>query len=123
MTLFYIGKHLLITFVHIQSYTLNNTETFTRDFCLYRIFGKLYDMQVCVIGRLYRLVGILSINCIGFEFKKTGVRGRGLYPLLSLVSHSCVSNARYTGMCKPNYLTQLKNSQKLIIDTNIILIY
>jgi hypothetical protein len=42
-------------------------------------------------------VGLLSINCIGFDFKKSGVKGRALYPLLSLVSHSCVSNARYTG--------------------------
>ncbi len=48
---------------------------------------------------LARVVGLLSINCIGFEFKKSGVKGRGLYPLLSLVSHSCVSNARYTIAC------------------------
>ncbi len=60
------------------------------------VVASTYDWKLR-LRLLFRIVGLLSINCIGFEFKKSGVKGRGLYPLLSLVSHSCVSNARYTG--------------------------
>lgn len=45
---------------------------------------------------VHRLIGIIGINSISFSFKKSHRRGRALYPVLSLVSHSCVSNARYT---------------------------
>ena len=49
---------------------------------------------------IHHLVGILSTNCLGFSFKKQNVEGRALYPLLSIVSHSCVSNARYAGIAE-----------------------
>ncbi|XP_023326813.1 histone-lysine N-methyltransferase ASHR1 [Eurytemora carolleeae] len=45
---------------------------------------------------IHRMIGIVCVNSVGFDYKKTSVKGRALYPLLSLVSHSCVSNARYT---------------------------
>ena len=51
-------------------------------------------------GLIHHLVGILSTNCLGFSFKKQNVEGRALYPLLSIVSHSCVSNARYAGIAE-----------------------
>eukprot|EP00092_Neocalanus_flemingeri_P012330 GFUD01013291.1.p1 GENE.GFUD01013291.1~~GFUD01013291.1.p1 ORF type:complete len:467 (+),score=105.34 GFUD01013291.1:105-1505(+) len=44
---------------------------------------------------IHRLIGLLSINCVGVSLKKERIQGRALYPLLSLVSHSCVANARY----------------------------
>ena len=47
---------------------------------------------------IHHLVGILSTNCLGFSFRKQNVEGRALYPLLSIVSHSCVANARYAGI-------------------------
>ena len=40
-------------------------------------------------------IGQLNVNCVSFRFD--GCEGRGLYPTLSLASHSCVSNARYQG--------------------------
>ena len=46
---------------------------------------------------IHHLVGILSTNCLGFSFRKQKVEGRALYPLLSILNHSCVSNARYAG--------------------------
>ena len=49
---------------------------------------------------IYRLIGILSTNSLGFSFRKEKVEGRALYPLLSIVSHSCVSNARYAGIAE-----------------------
>jgi len=45
---------------------------------------------------VHRLIGIISINSVSFSFKKNSQRGRALYPILSLASHSCVANARYT---------------------------
>jgi len=45
---------------------------------------------------VHRLIGITSINSVSFSFKKNSQRGRALYPILSLASHSCVANARYT---------------------------
>jgi hypothetical protein len=47
---------------------------------------------------IHRLIGILNTNCLGFSFRKEKVEGRALYPLLSIVSHSCVANARYAGI-------------------------
>ena len=47
------------------------------------------------------VIGILNINCASFQFaldfRDGVVDGRALYPTLSLVSHSCVANARYQG--------------------------
>ena len=47
------------------------------------------------------VIGILNINCASFhfalDFRDGVVDGRALYPTLSLVSHSCVANARYQG--------------------------
>jgi len=46
---------------------------------------------------LHKLIGILNTNSVSFNFKKEKDRkGRILYPRLSLASHSCVANARYT---------------------------
>ena len=49
---------------------------------------------------IHRFIGILNTNCLGFSFRKQKVEGRVLYPLLSIVSHSCVSNARYAGIAE-----------------------
>ena len=50
---------------------------------------------------IQRMIGILNINCVSFSFgKKENLSeraGRGLYPTLSLMSHSCMANARYQG--------------------------
>ena len=49
---------------------------------------------------IVRAIGILNINCISFTLrKKEKFSGRGLYPTLSLMSHSCLANARYEGSC------------------------
>jgi len=45
---------------------------------------------------IHRIIGIICVNSVGFDFKKKEIKGRALYPLLSLVSHDCVSNSRYT---------------------------
>merc|ERR1719270_1176456 len=44
----------------------------------------------------HKLIGILNTNSVSFNFKKDSRKGRILYPCLSLASHSCVANARYT---------------------------
>jgi hypothetical protein len=49
---------------------------------------------------IHRLIGILNTNCLGFSFRKEKVEGRALYPMLSIVSHSCVPNAQYSGIAK-----------------------
>ena len=48
---------------------------------------------------IVRAIGILNVNCVSFkkERKKEKFSGRGLYPTLSLLSHSCLANARYEG--------------------------
>ena len=43
------------------------------------------------------IIGKLNINSASFRFSGERAEGRGLYPTLSLVSHSCVANARYQG--------------------------
>ena len=43
------------------------------------------------------IIGKLNINSASFRFSGERTEGRGLYPTLSLVSHSCVANARYQG--------------------------
>lgn len=45
---------------------------------------------------VHKLIGILNTNSVSFSFKKDARKGRVLYPRLSLASHSCVANARYT---------------------------
>jgi len=45
---------------------------------------------------VHKLIGILNTNSVSFNFKKEARKGRILYPCLSLASHSCVANARYT---------------------------
>ena len=44
----------------------------------------------------WRLVGILFTNC--FEFKISNIDARALYPLVSLVNHSCIPNLRHTNL-------------------------
>merc|ERR1712243_106890 len=50
----------------------------------------------CEDDLIHRLIGIINVNSVSFNCKKERRRGRALYPLLSLASHSCVSNSRYT---------------------------
>ena len=48
---------------------------------------------------ILRAIGILNMNCVSFNWrKKEKFSGRGLYPTLSLMSHSCLGNARYEGV-------------------------
>merc|ERR1719350_2074131 len=49
------------------------------------------------------IIGKLNINSASFRFSGERAEGRGLYPTLSLVSHSCVANARYQGGDKFNH--------------------
>ena len=44
----------------------------------------------------WRIVGILFTNC--FEFKISYIDARALYPLVSLINHSCVPNMRHTNL-------------------------
>ena len=44
----------------------------------------------------WRIVGILFTNC--FEFKISDIDARALYPLVSLVNHSCIPNLRHTNL-------------------------
>ena len=43
-----------------------------------------------------RMVGILFTNC--FQFSARGIEARALYPLVSLVNHSCIPNLRHTNL-------------------------
>ena len=56
---------------------------------------------------LHHLIGILSINCVGINIRADRVYGRALYPTLSLISHSCVANTRYTGSDENNHTKNL----------------
>ena len=44
----------------------------------------------------WRLVGILFTNC--FEFRISDIDARALYPLVSLVNHSCIPNMRHSNL-------------------------
>ena len=44
----------------------------------------------------WRLIGILFTNC--FEFRISDIDARALYPLVSLVNHSCIPNLRHTNL-------------------------
>ena len=46
----------------------------------------------------WRIVGILFTNC--FEFKISYIDARALYPLVSLINHSCVPNMRHTNLIR-----------------------
>jgi len=52
----------------------------------------------------WKMVGILFTNC--FEFKVGDIDARALYPLVSLVNHSCIPNMRHT-----NLINQLEKYQ------------
>ena len=54
----------------------------------------------------WKIVGILFTNC--FEFNIRDIDARALYPLVSLVNHSCIPNMRHTNLL--NNLETLKNS-------------
>ena len=53
---------------------------------------KMFDEE-----EIQKMIGILNINCVSFNFSREKFCGRGLYPTLSLISHSCVANASYRG--------------------------
>ena len=44
----------------------------------------------------WKIVGILFTNC--FEFKIAEIDARALYPLVSLVNHSCIPNMHHTNL-------------------------
>ena len=46
---------------------------------------------------IHRLMGILHINSLHFSSTRDGVTGQALYPLLSVVNHSCLANSRFAG--------------------------
>jgi len=50
----------------------------------------------CEDDLIHRLIGIINVNSVSFNCKEERRRGRALYPLLSLASHSCISNSRYS---------------------------
>ena len=45
-----------------------------------------------------RIIGILFTNC--FEFSSYSLQARALYPLVSLINHSCIPNLRHTNLIK-----------------------
>ena len=49
-------------------------------------------------GLAARIIGILFTNC--FEFKVSDIDARALYPLVSLINHSCVPNMRHTNLIR-----------------------
>lgn len=74
-----------------------------QDMCEWKMFQRdVVDVLKQVGGLeveddlIHHLIGLLNINCVGVSCRKENIQGRALYPLLSLVSHSCVSNARYS---------------------------
>ena len=46
----------------------------------------------------WKIVGILFTNC--FEFKVSDLDARALYPLVSLINHSCIPNMRHTNLIR-----------------------
>jgi len=61
-----------------------------------------------------RLIGIICTNSVSFQLHSSGVYGRALYPTLSLVSHNCVANARYT--VNPDDLSVVLRAKKEIAE-------
>lgn len=61
---------------------------------------------------LHNMVGIICINAVGFDFKKEKMKGRALYPTLSVVSHSCISNTRFN--VSPDDLSVVLRARRLI---------
>ena len=43
-----------------------------------------------------RMVGVLFTNC--FQFSTRDIEARALYPLVSLVNHSCIPNISHTNL-------------------------
>lgn len=41
---------------------------------------------------IYTVSGIIEVNCFGFD--RDGRKGRGLYPITSLMAHDCCPNVR-----------------------------
>lgn len=44
----------------------------------------------------WKIIGILFTNC--FEFNLAHIEARALYPLVSLINHSCIPNLRHTNL-------------------------
>ena len=57
-----------------------------------------------------RLVDIMDTNCVGISSDSSYGYGaiRGVYPILSLLSHSCISNARYILRKTSPYLATIR---------------
>jgi len=71
---------------------------------------------------IHHLIGILSINSVTINFREERIYGRALYPLLSLVNHSCTSNARYTVNPK-DFSVVLRARRKILEGEEITISY
>ena len=56
------------------------------------------SVQGISIDLALQIIGILFTNC--FEFSSQTIRARALYPLVSLINHSCIPNLRHTNLIK-----------------------
>lgn len=63
---------------------------------------------------ILRTIGILNMNCVSFNLRKKGkFSGRGLYPTLSLMSHSCLANARYEVSSDPARFVRVRARRQI----------
>jgi len=69
------------------------------------------------------VIGKLNINCASFSFSKERILGRGLYPLLSLASHSCVANARYQVNPDEDFSVVLRAKREIFEGEEITIAY
>jgi len=72
---------------------------------------------------LQDMIGKLNINCASFSFSKEKILGRGLYPVLSLASHSCVANARYQVNPDEDFSVVLRAKRDILEGEEITIAY
>ena len=66
----------------------------------------------------WKMVGILFTNC--FEFKVGDIDARALYPLVSLVNHSCIPNMRHTNLINQLETFNSQTGDKDMVDGEIV---